>query len=213
MPGNGAHWSEFIMAHGSLSEATCMTWVRDVDPIEMLRRLGGQEPFPMRYLYEIDHEIGDLYNTDSEMPLWEPIGAIACQISDNWALLVEPNGWAGTMAADLAEISAGTEAVSIFWNVNALSEIAISRDRQAVAVISDVIMFAGDGKNPQCSLENVYGNDPGLVKDLVTEINELPDLVWKPAAFRWAEKYTGAAIPVGLLDQSHPSTVFTKNRR
>ena len=212
MAENSSHWSDLVLLHSSLSEAACMTWVRDVDQTEPLRRIGGEAPFRMRSLDELDLEIEALYNAGSEMFLWEPIGAIVVRVSDNWTLLVEPNGWAGTMAAELPEISAGTEAVSIFWNVNADSEIAVVNDGYAIAVISDVIMFAGEGGQAQGTLNDVTGTDPALVKDLVTDLNNLPDLSWKPTALQWVERYTGVRIPDGWLDRPHPGSVFTKHR-
>ena len=73
MAENSSHWSDLVLLHSSLSEAACMTWVRDVEQTEPLRRIGGEAPFRMRSLDELDLEIEALYNAGSEMFLWEPI--------------------------------------------------------------------------------------------------------------------------------------------
>jgi hypothetical protein len=213
MSGMNAHWSEVVLAHPCLGEAACLTWIRDLDPIEALRRLGGCGPFPACGLPQLNRAVLDRWVDgrghviQQAMP---PIGALADWALGGWTLIVEPNGWAGTVDDSLLKISKGTMAVSVFWNIEAVGEINVARNGQAAAVVHDCVMFAGNGGTPRWAFEDVEGTDPGLVKDLVAGLARLPDLEWQPVAFRWIEKFAGTGVPAGWLDEAHPSTLFSR---
>jgi hypothetical protein len=160
-------WGD-VIEDGAFSEAACVCWVRNLAPEDALRRLGAQSPFSRRTLGEVDGAVNQLYSDISaRRSMAEPVGAIADRIGSDWILIVEPNGWAATTSADLAKLSDGTEAVSIFWNVNVLTVIAVARG-EPVAVVHEVIEFVcGDDDEPRRSLAGVEGTKPDVVEALV----------------------------------------------
>jgi hypothetical protein len=196
-----------------LGQAACIAWVRDLAPEEVLRRFGGTSPFPARTLAELDAAVTPFMDAKDADGRWlEPNAAIAARLGGPWTLMIELNGFAATMAGELAAISAGVEVVSIFWNVNGLSEITIARDGDAAAVVHDVVVdFTAGGGG---SLDMVEGSDPTLAADLIAVLATVGDNDdWRAAALRWAEQYTNAPIPAGWLDRSHASAAFGRPQR
>jgi hypothetical protein len=209
MTDNLAHrWAD-VLEGGTFSEAACISWVRGLDAEEALRRLGASETPSRRTLADVDPALMKLHKKGSR---GEPIGAVAAAL-DGWTLLVEPNGWAATMAGDLGAMSRGTEIVSIFWNVNGLAEITVARDGVVAAQVHEVLDYlCGDDEAPRSSLENVEGSAPELVGELLSELAKISGYDWLPTALHWAEKYTGTLTPLGAFNAPHPSVVFAKTR-
>jgi Family of unknown function (DUF6461) len=210
--------SELVRRYGGLlrrgdrlADAACVSWVRDLDPAEVLRRLGGVEPFAARTVDEVDRAMLDLYDVKDEPGRrLEPVAALCDRLDATWCLLVEPNGWAATFAADLAALSAGTEVISMFWNINGVTELSVARDGMPAAVLDDVAVdYLASGR---AAIDDVEGNAPSLVENLLHQLADVQDYTWQPVAFAWIERYTGARLPAGWLDQPHPSAVFAKCR-
>lgn len=51
---------------------------------------------------------------------------------DGWTVLIEPNGWLTADSQTFPRLSAGGEAVSVYWNVNARMQFQLARDGQTV---------------------------------------------------------------------------------
>ncbi|MGW4666504.1 DUF6461 domain-containing protein [Streptosporangium sandarakinum] len=78
----------------------CFTFVRDVAPEEALRRIGAEPVDDEEEADEIDEGLVDAY----------PV--------EGGTLLVEHNGYAGTLDEVQRELSAGTVTAAVFRNVN-----------------------------------------------------------------------------------------------
>ncbi|MFC4534684.1 DUF6461 domain-containing protein [Sphaerisporangium dianthi] len=89
----------------------CLTFVRDVDPEEALRRI-GVTPGPAA---EVD---------------WASFGdhPIAAYPAIGGAALLEYNGYAGTLAEAVRLLSAGTVMAAVFVNVNADQQFVFAAD-------------------------------------------------------------------------------------
>lgn len=106
------------------SEAYCVTFAQGLDTTELLRRFDADlawarliEPVNWQAHYELNC-------------FGEVIGAGQC---DGWAFAHEDNGYRGTLPEVLQAISAGTVAVSVFRNVNALTRFCYAEDGTTIA--------------------------------------------------------------------------------
>lgn len=97
-------WADAYPGQGqTLGEIFCLTFIRDVDPAEALRRLGA---LPDTVAQRTWSEIGALHNFDDgypEMASALPLGT--------WTVVFEPDGFNGSHLT--ATLSRGTEAVSV----------------------------------------------------------------------------------------------------
>ncbi|WP_248960824.1 DUF6461 domain-containing protein [Sphaerisporangium perillae] len=91
----------------------CLTFVKDVVPEEALRRI-GVTPDPAAGLDDISGH---------------PIAAYA---AFGGTVLLEPNGFAGTMTEVVRRLSAGTAMASVFLNVNAHQQFLFAADGRLV---------------------------------------------------------------------------------
>lgn len=186
------------LGDGVLRDGACFSWVRELSPEQALRRLGLAGPLRSRTLEDVDGLVGALFEARTQ-----PVGAVAGSLGE-WTLVVEPNGFAATITDALAALSAGTEAVSVFWNVSGLAELAVSRDGQTVAHLRDLVFFVDpDGHGAQSTLADVEGSDPATVGDLVATLGQEKSYRWEPAVFSWVERHTGARLPKGWLEAPH----------
>ena len=191
---------ESILENELLEEAACITWVRALSPSTALQRFGATKPFTKRTLNEIDNLMMD--NTG--------FGVISGHLSDEWTILIEPNGYLGTETSQLLPLSKGTEAISIFWNINGLSRISYVKDGESIAAINDVVMFLKDEEDdfPIAKFDEVEGNNPDFVKDLIEELSKVEDFDWETAAFKWVYKQIEIGLPVGWLNAVHESAMI-----
>jgi Family of unknown function (DUF6461) len=94
-------------------EAFCITLVRGLDEVEVLRRFGGersQTPHAHRGRGR------------------RAVGVVPCRLpqlvlvarAGGWAVAMEDNGWKGSRPEVLRVGSAGTQAVSVYRNASAL---------------------------------------------------------------------------------------------
>lgn len=189
-----------ILENELLEEAACITWVRALPPSTALQRFGATKPFSKRTLNQIVSLMMD--NTGS--------GIISGYLSDEWSILIEPNGYLGTETSQLLPLSEGTEAISIFWNVNGLSRIAYVKEGECLAAINDVVMFLKDEEDdfPIAKYDEVEGKNPDFVKDLVEELSKVEDFDWETVAFKWVYKQIETDLPVGWLNEAHESAMI-----
>ncbi|MFD1051899.1 DUF6461 domain-containing protein, partial [Kibdelosporangium lantanae] len=97
-------WADAYPGQGkTLGEIFCLTFVKDVDTTEALRRMGGLlDTVTVRALTDI----GDLHTFDNGYPEVASVAAL-----DGWTVLFEPGGFEGNHL--VAALSQGTEAVSV----------------------------------------------------------------------------------------------------
>ncbi|MFE3448549.1 DUF6461 domain-containing protein [Nonomuraea sp. NPDC059194] len=121
----------------------CFTFMRDLTPEEALRRMGAQV-------------------CDEEE--WEEVdeGAVTATPVAGGTLLVEDNGFAGTLDDVQRELSAGTITAAVFRNVNHDQEFGYWED--GVELLSFDPQFPADSRK---------GGDPERFAGLMTELGLL----------------------------------------
>lgn len=103
------------------------------------------------------------------------------QLGD-WAVLISPMGWATSTPKVVAASSAGGDAVSLFWNVNAVMRLIIAKDG-AVVRSFDPLLY-NDGDAPLRVEADLPFGEPGRCR---------------AAALAVAERLTGQAVDLGWL--------------
>ncbi|MGI5150804.1 DUF6461 domain-containing protein [Plantactinospora sp. CA-294935] len=106
---------DWLDDHG-LREAFCLTFVRDPDEEAVLRRF-GVEPASLRSLTGLAEA--------TELPFDHLV--LAGRL-DGWVFVLEENGFEGSRTEVLRAVSGGTEAVSVYTNVNGNQRFAYAVD-------------------------------------------------------------------------------------
>jgi Family of unknown function (DUF6461) len=104
-----------------LRQAFCFSLVRGLDEAEVLRRLGGERSQPRRL------SLGDAAELSGSFQAGYPQLVLAGR-AGGWVVAVEDNGWEGSRPEVLRALSGGTQAVSVYQNVNALGSFNYAVD-------------------------------------------------------------------------------------
>jgi Family of unknown function (DUF6461) len=177
-----------------LAEAYCFTLVRELNPSEILERLGGREEPPLT---------GMTAAVDAAFALFERSDAarqlIAMTAIGPWTLMIEPNGYLGVTEEKVLPASAGTSWISHFTNVNAVDLFLWAED--TVMRLGFEPMFPDErwGTTPDERLDLMHRIGFHFGEDSPeTDLSSL-------AAFALAEHLTGVTLTPELLQE----TTFT----
>ncbi|WP_067812735.1 DUF6461 domain-containing protein [Actinomadura kijaniata] len=97
---------EWVGDDGALGEIFCLTFVKRVDEAEALSRLGALPDTLRRRTLQEAHEAHGSYEAGyAELAFALDLGA--------WTVLIEPDGFQGSLVEPLTALSRGTEAVSV----------------------------------------------------------------------------------------------------
>jgi hypothetical protein len=99
--------------------------------------------------------------------------------SAGWAVAVEDNGWEGSRPEVLRALSRGTQAVSVYRNVNALGYFSDAVDGQVRVRFELLFPQRRWGSQPDLLLPQMRG--VGLDPDW----HEPPTARWTPRRWRW----------------------------
>ncbi|GAA3749822.1 hypothetical protein GCM10022225_37590 [Plantactinospora mayteni] len=142
-----------------LHEAFCLTFVRDPDDSAVLRRF-GVDPASLRALTGIARA--------TELPFDHLVlgGRL-----DGWVFVLEENGFQGSRTEVLRAVSGGTEAVSVFTNVNS--------DRQFAHAVDGILRTGFDPSSPV----RRWGAAPDALVPLMRQVGlpESGDAGWNDA--------------------------------
>lgn len=173
-------------SHASLGTAFCFSFVRAVAPPELLRRFGA-DPAVARPMTL--PEAAELQRSPSAgFP-----DVVVVVSAGPWTLAVEPNGYLGSLPEVLRLLSVGTEAVSVFRNVNAVGSFGLAVDGRIVTQF--------DQREPG----HRWGDDPDRLLPLMREVGLDPEpshgrpVAADAAALALAERLTGIRLDPGLL--------------
>ncbi|GAA4927034.1 DUF6461 domain-containing protein [Streptomyces coeruleoprunus] len=172
-----------------LIEAYCLTLVRALSPADVLDRLRARRESTVTGVAALVGAAGEA---------WEANGAErhfvgVCEL-DGWAMVVEPNGYLGSLDEISAPLSKGTEVVTHFRNVNAVDHFSRYVDGELRLHFEPLFPYARDGADPDgaVALMRAVGFDlrqEGGDIDATTE-----------AAFALAERLTGVRLTPELMD-------------
>jgi hypothetical protein len=179
-----------------LREAFCITLVRGLDEREVLRRLGGEHSQP-RLL-----TVGEAGRLSGSFQAGYPQIVLVAR-TDGWAVAVEDNGWEGSRPEVLRALSAGTQAVSVYRNVNALGYFSDAVDGEVLVRFELLFPQRRWGSRPDLLLPQMraVGLDPDWQEPLYGEVD--------PAALALAERVTGVHLDPRMLEGPLPAAEIT----
>jgi Family of unknown function (DUF6461) len=157
--------------HG-LRQAFCITLVRGLDQGEVLRRFGGERSQPRALTAGEAGELSGSFHAGYPQ-------IILATRSAGWAVAVEDNGWEGSRPEVLRALSGGTQAVSVYRNVNALGYFSDAVDGQVRVRFELLFPQRRWGSQPDLLLPQMRG--VGLDPDW----HEPPTARWTPRRWRW----------------------------
>ncbi|GAB3143186.1 hypothetical protein GCM10027290_19150 [Micromonospora sonneratiae] len=181
----------FEQMFSDLSEAYCITLVRDVTPAGLLDRFGVVGDRVDRI------GVGEL--VEPSYATWKAhdgaVQLVAATAVGDWALAVESNGYLGVTEKLVGRLSAGTRLVSHFRNVNAVDRFYLIDDGQIRLYFEPLFAWHRSGCDADGFIELMQA--VGLPMDQDGDIGD-PGA----AAFALAEAITGIRLTPDLLQRS-----------
>jgi hypothetical protein len=170
-----------------LREAFCITLVRGLDQREVLGRFGGERSRPRTLTAVAAGELSGSFQAGYPQ-------IVLVTKADGWAVAVEDNGWEGSRPEVLRALSGGTQAVSVYRNVNALGYFSDAVDGQLLVQFEPLFPQRRWGSRPDLLLPQMraVGLDPDWDEPPYGDIDT--------AALALAERVTGVHLDAALLD-------------
>jgi Family of unknown function (DUF6461) len=170
-----------------LREAFCFTLVRGLDEPELLARFGGERGRPQTMTLAEAAELSMSFHAGY------PQFVLATR-RGGWTVAVEDNGWEGSRPEVLRAVSAGTRAVSVYMNVNALGHVSLAEDGGLLVQFEPLFPERRSGARPDLLVDQMraVGLDPDGASPLIGGA----DL----AALALAERVTGVRLDPELLE-------------
>jgi Family of unknown function (DUF6461) len=170
-----------------LREAFCFTLVRGLDEPELLARFGGERGRPQTMT------LGEAAELSMSFHAGYPQFVLATR-RGGWTVAVEDNGWEGSRPEVLRAVSAGTRAVSVYMNVNALGHVSLAEDGGLLVQFEPLFPERRSGARPDLLVDQMraVGLDPDGASPLIGGA----DL----AALALAERVTGVRLDPELLE-------------
>ncbi|WP_225837457.1 DUF6461 domain-containing protein [Streptomyces sp. NK08204] len=175
--------------YADLMDAYCVTLVQGLTPEQLLKELGAgpdQRVTGVAGLSEPSYDAWDDYDGDETL-----VGVAAL---GDWTLMVEYNGFVGTLADVMLPVSRGRTVVSHFRNVNAVDHFYWFRDGAIRLHFEPLFAHDRDGDAPDCLLTEMRecGFDLSDADDRDTDLHT-------EAAFALAHRVTGVRLTPELF--------------
>jgi hypothetical protein len=173
-----------------LSEAYCLTMVRDLSPEEILARMGAKPEETITglpQLVEPSYEAWDDYDGDQML-----VGVASL---DGWAVAVEINGYIGVTPSVAKPLSTGTRLVSHFRNINAVDHFFWIEDGDIRVTFEPLFPAQRLGSRPDALVEEMQAAGFDLSDDEDRDYTH-----HTAAAFALAEHLTGVRLTKELLE-------------
>lgn len=170
-----------------LREAFCFTLVRGLDEPELLARFGGERGRPRTMT------LGEAAELSMSFHAGYPQFVLATR-RGGWRVAVEANGWEGSRPEVLRAVSAGTRAVSVYQNVNALGYVSLAENGGLLVQFEPLFPERRSGARPDLLVAQMraVGLDPDQASPLIGGA----DL----AALALAERVTGVRLDPEVLE-------------
>ncbi|WP_149183772.1 DUF6461 domain-containing protein [Streptomyces sp. TRM49041] len=172
-----------------LIEAYCVTLVHALPPAEVLGRLRAREEARVTGISGLVEATHDAWKESGGDRHFVAVCAV-----DGWSLVVEPNGYLGSLDETAAALSRGTELVTHFRNVNAVDHFSRYVDGGLRLHFEPLFPYARDGADPDGAV--------ALMREVGFDLREEgADIgATTEAAFALAERLTGVRLTPELLD-------------
>lgn len=178
----------------------CLTFVRGLNPDEVISRLGGADPVSMvsaepalgTAMEAVEERVDEHGGT-------HPSGLdyVAATPAGDWTMIVEPNGFLCTGDDAIRALSAAGEMVSFYFNENTTPRFTLAIGGREVV-----------GFDPGCPAER-HGADPGRLDAVLAELgfgldlaNEDYDERFRERTFALMERITGVRWDAAFLDRA-----------
>jgi hypothetical protein len=170
-----------------LRQAFCITLVRGLDEVQVLRRLGGERSQPRALT------VGEAGALSGSFHAGYPQIVLVAR-AGSWAVAVEDNGWEASRPEVLRALSAGTQAVSVYRNVNALGYFSDAVDGEVLVRFELLFPQRRWGSRPDLLLPQMrgVGLDPDGQEPPYGEVDT--------AALALAERVTGVHLDPRMLE-------------
>ena len=142
----------------ALGSDFCLTFVRGVDPGEVISRLGGRRPVPIvsvKAAVGASEAVRERVDADGRSRP-SRLGYVAVTPVEDWTLVIEPSGFLCTGDEAVRVLSGGGELVSFYYNENAASRFSWVIDGREVAGFDPASPRARHGSDPG-RLETQFG--------------------------------------------------------
>lgn len=131
---------------GELRDAGCMTLVFSDDRAEVVRGFGGIPGGARRLSLAAASSLAlDTGSDELIESQWLGVRSLG-----PWTLVVEVNGWQGSRPEVLGHVSAGTRAVSAYWNVDGGTWFSYAVAGRVLAAFDAVFPDRREGGDPDC---------------------------------------------------------------
>ncbi|MFF5480610.1 DUF6461 domain-containing protein [Streptomyces sp. NPDC012935] len=175
--------------HEALMQAYCVTLVRGLTPLELLRELKAR---PGPRITGVDGLCEPSYDVDEANRLF--VGATAL---GDWSLMVEFNGYLGVTNEAMIPLSRGRRVVSHFLNVNAVDHFCWYEDGELRLHFEPLFAYHRDGTHPDELLDAMRESGFDLVEHEEDEERDYDDLTG--ASFALAHRITGIRLTPELF--------------
>jgi len=171
-----------------LGEIFCLTFIRNSDDADALRRMGAlSDTVGQRTL-------GDLTKEAQEFDHGYPTVAAAARL-DGWTVMIEPGGFEGSDTALLSAVSEGSEAMSVLHHAYASNRFGYAAAGRLVT-----------GFDPSWPGRR-WGTHPDRLLSVMDEVGMTPDdpdagyVEGTLPALELAGRITGVGVPLRVLDE------------
>jgi hypothetical protein len=180
---------------GPLSQGYCITLARGLTAAQFLSRLGARAAPAVTGFLDLSE--ADYASSDHDELMEQHVGVISASGDGGlWAVGVQVNGYIGVTEELIVPLSAGTDVVSHYQNINAVDRFYWVEDRVIRLDFEPLFPSYRQGSTPDV-----------LVQDMTEvgfEVSDDGDNVGQntASAFALAERLTGVRIAPGLLEQA-----------
>jgi hypothetical protein len=175
-----------------LRQAFCITLVRGLDEVEVLRRFGGERSQPRALT------VGEAGELSGSLQAGYPQIVLVAR-AGGWVVAVEDNGWEGWRPEVLRALSRGTQAVSVYRNVDALGYFSDAVDGALLVQFELLFPQRRWGSQPDLLLPQMraVGLDPNWHEPPYGQVDT--------AALALAERVTGVHLDPRMLEGPLPA--------
>ncbi|WP_261570354.1 DUF6461 domain-containing protein [Frankia gtarii] len=178
------HW----LNQHDLRAGFCLTYVQGVDEHEKLRHFGANpdtlRPMTLSEAIEIDFEHGG----------GECVVALTRRF-DNWTVVIEPNGWAGTTLGVLLPLSTGTTAISVQANINGDRSFNLAENGELLTSFDPLFPERRGGSQPDVLVPLM--NEVGIIRSNDREDQYIP---LTEASLALADRISGTQVTAAALE-------------
>ncbi|WP_436787628.1 DUF6461 domain-containing protein [Yinghuangia sp. YIM S10712] len=171
-----------------LAEAYCVLLVRGTTPEALMDQLGVEERCLVSGAGGLDaHGLAawDRHHGDRLFAAVTSVG--------DWTLMIEPNGYLGSLEAIIQPLSLGTTVVSHFRNVNAVDRFNWFEDGELRLHFEPLFPYQREGRDADTVVDEMLAVGFDLAEDGDTDLTS-------EAAFALTERITGVRLTHELFE-------------